>query len=516
LAVGSRDPIRPAPSRLPVGWWIAATVLLCAGGVAPATGAESAGERSPTPNVVLVLADDLGHMDPGVYNPNTVSPTPNIDRLAEQGIRFTDANTPASVCTPTRYAVLTGRYAWRTRLSHGVLAIFDEPLIEPGRVTLPEMMRRRGYRTAAIGKWHLGMNVPTVDGRGFARVVDRHTPTNVDFTAPVQGGPLDHGFDTYFGAQLPRVHAFVRDRHFVGIPRITLGDRPLEVEGWKEAKRGPRQLDAALEFIDRCRAEGRPFFLYFASQQPHPPFVPADTIAGVPVAGTTGGGARADCIKELDLTVGELVRKVDELGLARDTIVLVTSDNGPGRLRPEDARAADTGPLRGEKGGVFEAGHRVPLVVRWGDGTPSGSVIAPGRVSDEIVSVQDVMATVADVLGVSPGSDAAEDSESFLPLLRGEASARAVRDDLVIQGVNGQFAIREGRWKLVVPLDSVAVGADPRAPLPLTGELFDLASDPGERVDRAGDEPDRVRQLATRLNEIRRRGFSARRLPRTP
>ncbi|GJM44933.1 MAG: arylsulfatase [Gemmatimonadota bacterium] len=457
-----------------------------------------------TPNIVIILADDLGYSEPSIYYPDTVSPTPNLDRLAEQGIRFMDAHSPSSVCSPTRYALLTGRYAWRTRLKHGVLSTFSEPLIERDRVTLPEILKSCGYRTAAIGKWHLGLNVPELNGDGFVRPDDPEKAlAKVDFSAPMQDGPLDHGFDTYFGAQLRGVRRYVRDRHFVEVPEAE--------EEWSFQQRGPRYLAAALEFLDECQLQDpeRPFFLYFGSESPHAPYAPADSLAGVAIAGTSPAGPRADAIKELDVTIGALVGRIDELGLARNTLVIVTSDNGPPKSAMIHRGAAPHG-LRGSKGGVQEASHRVPLVARWGDGTAAGSTIAPGSESFELVGLQDIVATVSEVVGVPLGPDSAEDSQSFYGALLQETPERPTRTDVIVHGAHGEFGIRTADWKFVVDFDSVAVGPDATAPLPVTGQLFDLRSDPAESVDKSGDHPDLSRSLAETLNRQRREGRSVR------
>ncbi len=493
------------------------------------------------PNVILLLADDLGWGDLRVYDRSSVNPTPNIDRLARQGIRFTDAHSPSSVCTPTRYGILTGRYAWRTRLESRVLRYFDPPLIETGRLTLPEMLRRRGYATAAIGKWHLGLNVPAKDGSGFARMDGRHLPPDPDFTAPIQGGPLDLGFDSYFGAQLARVRAFVRDRHFIGKPVPDPARARFLVAGWDESQKGPIQLAEAEAVIERLLAGDpeRPFFLYFAVQYPHRPYVPAAQIADVPVAGTSGAGPRGDLVVELDAVLGQLVKRLEVLGIARDTLIILTSDNGAeaGAETGADAGGAETGAeagaepgaevagghdptggWRGEKGSPWEGGHRIPFIARWGDGTAAGSVIPPSSVSGQLIGLQDLMATVADLIGEPLPPDAAEDSESFLSALvppegkqgaPGRQGAEPIRRHIVHHSVRGRFAIRRGDWKLFLGRPPAPGGPAGRR---AGARLYNLTEDPREVNDLFRDHPEVVAQLTALLDRDRQSGHSASRL----
>ena len=465
-------------------------------------------EGSRPPNIILLLADDLGQGDLRAYDPNSRIPTPNIDRLAEQGVRFTDAHSPSAVCTPTRYSILTGRYAWRTRLKSRVLKPFDPPLIETDRLTLPALLRHRGYATAAIGKWHLGMNLPTIDGSGFARMQGRQMPRDADFSAAIQGGPLDRGFDTYFGAQLVRARGFVRNRHFVNPLILRPAGRRAQAADWDETQKGPIQLTEALAQIDRFQASdpSRPFFLYFATQVPHTPYVPATQIAGAPVAGTSGAGPRGDLVVELDATLGQLVQRLEELGIADDTLIILTSDNGP-EVVGETHGHDPAGGWRGEKGDLWEGGHRVPFIARWGDGTEDGSVIAPGGVNDQLIGLQDLMATVAGLVMAPLSPDDAEDSASFLPALLGKPSAQPPREHLVHHSAKGHFAIRRGDWKLIrgrpVATDDAVRWTE--------SALFNLTTDPREMTNLYQDHPEIVAELTILLNRDLRAGRSAQR-----
>ncbi len=466
------------------------------------------------PNIVLVLADDLGWGDLRAYDPESVIPTPNIDRLAEQGMRFTDAHSPSSVCTPTRYGILTGRYAWRTRLRRRVLRYFDPPLIEASRLTLPGLLRGRGYATAAIGKWHLGLNVPATGGSGFARMNGRQMPYDPDFTAAIQGGPPDLGFDTYFGAQDSRVKAFVRDRHFLDTPVRGPAGTSFASPGWVESQKGPIQLSEAVGWIERLHTgdPNRPFFLYFASQSPHTPYSPPVSIAGMPVAGTSGAGARGDLVVELDVTLGQLVSRLNDFGMARNTLIILTSDNGAetrSRVVGEAYGHDPTGGWRGGKRSLWEAGHRVPFIARWGDGTAAGSVIPPGSVSHQLIGLQDLMATIADLMGEPMPPDAAEDSESFLPALLRRRGTEPIRRHIVHHSPRRQFAFRRGDWKLIY--------GDPTPPGDTTmrrpgSQLFNLAEDPREVTDVYRDHPKIVAQLSALLEDDYQSGHSAGRL----
>ena len=468
---------------------ILAAVLLVAS-LAPS--ALAGGSRPERPNIVIVLADDLGVGDLACYTPACEIPTPSIDRMAVEGVRFTDAHSPASVCTPTRYAIQTGRYGWRTRLQRGVLALFDPPLIEPERVTLPELLRDAGYATGAFGKWHLGLDFATTDG-GIARMDGDRAPDNVDLKATVLGGPLEHGYDVYFGAQQRLLGAFLENRHVVGEPRALFSGRGYKIRGWKEADRGPAQWERVHRFVREQADADRPFFVYYAVPYPHVPYSPADSLAGRPVAGVSGMSARADLVVELDVTIGALMDLFEELDLSRETWLVLASDNGGTRhLYDDDAAEAHdpAGGYRGRKGEIWEAGHRIPLIVRWGDGSDD-SPAPPGRVTDHLVGLQDLYRTVAEATGCSVPYGEGGDSVSFLSVVTGKEVP--ARPPLVLHSVSGRFALRDGRWKLVMP--------EPGTDDPV--ELYDLQEDPFEEHDRAAERPETVERLRALLEAER-------------
>ena len=454
------------------------------------------------PNIVIILADDLGYGSLNSYGADEeLIRTPNIDRLAREGRHFTDANAPSSVCTPTRYGLLTGRYCWRTSLRHGVLGITSPSHIEPSRPTIASLLKSVGYRTAAIGKWHLGYGA----GR-------------TDYTKPLDPGPLDIGFDYHFG--VPQNHGdatgiYVRNRKAVGL-------RSSRVEPFGKTPYGrqflgfdaPHRIDEnvmdeltteAVEWLRKQDPE-TPFFLYFAPVAIHFPYTPSEETKGA-----SGIGAYGDWIHELDLSVGRVVHALNEFRLADDSLLIFTSDNGGvlltegGRPEAEAYRAGlrVNGEWRGRKHSIYEGGFRVPFIVRWPDKVPARTESA------ETISLVDMFATVAAVVGESlpPAEEVAEDSFNVLPALLGQSSTRPLRPSMIIHSVDGNFAIREGRWKYVEGKASPTVRRVSR-PDELGRQLYDLLDDPAERVNQVGAHPGIAERLASLLEAHRSQGHS--------
>ncbi len=470
------------------------------------------------PNIVFLMADDMGYGDVGAYNSASKIPTPNLDRLAAGGIRFTDAHSSSPSCTPTRYTIMTGRYNWRA--GHvGNANYFDAPLIDSGRMTVASMLQAQGYATAAIGKWHVGLNVRRLDGT-FVRSRRGQLPdvNEVDWAAPVGGSPVEYGFDYYFGeggsgSLGPQV--FLENRNYTATPVLT--NRGIRAPGWNESLQESIQLDKALEYIDDHQSANEasgtqsPFFMYYASGSPHVPWTPGP-IDGVPFSGASNAGRRGNEVAQFDAIVGQLVDKLEDLGIADDTLIIVTSDNGPhlnGDGTGNTFGHASAGDLRGKKLDLWEGGHRVPFIARWGDGTMDGSVIPPGLVSDEVVGLQDLMATVADLIGAELPTDAAEDSESILAALLGEQLDGPVRNPLIHQAGNGTFAVRDGEWKLIL-------ADDPATPLVELGQLYNLAEDLLETNNLYEQRLDVVARLTGTLHQYHQLGASARRLVGVP
>ncbi len=490
--------------------------------LAPVAALHAADTTPAHPNIVFILADDLGYGDLGCYNKDSKIPTPNLDRLAYEGTRFTDAHAPTSVCTPTRYALLTGRFSWRTRLQRGVLGVWDKPLIAPERLTVASLLKQHGYTTAAIGKWHLGMTWPTKDGQPPSSRTD--PMSNVDFTKPVADGPTTHGFDHYFGTAVPNYppYCFINDDRTVGIPSVPAADGeglfnipgPM-VPGWRLVNILPELTRHAVMWVEGAAKSGKPFFLYLPLTSPHSPVVPAPEFKGRSKAGEYG-----DFVSQTDWTVGQVLDALQRAGVAENTLVIFTSDNGPEVVeikpgaydRMPHYHHYSMGELRGAKRDAWEGGHRVPFIVRW-----PGKIKA-GAVSDETMCHVDFMATVAALLGAKLPADAAPDSVNVLPVLLGESLTKPAREATVHHSINGKFAIRQGDWVLIDAPSGNDNGAhgEPeflKAERGYTkhdqpGELFNLRDDLSERRNHYAEQPDIVRDLKALLEKYKADGRS--------
>ncbi|TWU18461.1 sulfatase family protein [Allorhodopirellula heiligendammensis] len=482
-------------------------------------------QASERPNVVFILADDLGYGDLGCYNPESKIPTPNLDRLAQQGMRFTDAHSPCTVCTPTRYSLLTGQMAFRVPNGGRVFSGAGGPsLIAEGRLTLPELLRDQGYATACFGKWHIGLTFRDEAGQP----IHNGGPDGVkqiDYSRRIEGGPIDHGFDRFFGtACCPTtdwLYAYIEGDRVPVPPTGKLDKSDLPKHAYSIDNRpGQVALDFNLEEVDlkfleksqqflRTQAmtkPDQPFFLFHSAQAVHLPSFPADEFKG-----KTNSGPHGDFIFELDYVVGELMATLEELGIADDTLVMFSSDNGPEvpavyHMR-HDHNHDGARPWRGVKRDNFEGGHRVPLIVRWPGQVPADTT------SDELTSLTDVFATVAEIVDEPLPRDAAEDSFSMLPVLLGEKPSQPIRPYLLAQGFAGQkwLAIRRGKWKYLAHQGSGGnnYATHPQLQeyqLPNTapdapGQLFDLENDPGETTNLALKRPDIARELQSLLDE---------------
>jgi len=474
------------------------------------------GSSRKYPNVIFILADDMGYGDLACQNPQSKIPTPNLDRLAREGMRFTDAHSPSAVCSPTRYGILTGRYCWRSRLKRGVLGPWDKPLIEEGRVTVAQLLRDAGYRTACIGKWHLGWNWPTRDGE---QLDSRSTGTSVDFTKPIGGGPTTVGFDYYFGDDVPNYppYCFIENDRSVGIPtemkpNSMFGHRGVMLEGWKLESVMPTLTKKAVEYVERHTKdpEGRPFFLYFPLTAPHTPIAPVEEFRGKSQAGAYG-----DYVVQVDDSVGEILRALDRSGAADNTLVIFTSDNGsPGRDGTDMSGRINSvrryghnpsRPWRGIKADAWDGGHRVPFIARWPAHIPAG------QVSTELICQVDFMATVAAILGEALPANAGEDSYNLLPVLEGEKLEQPIREAVIHHSGQGLFCVRQGRWKLILGLGAGGFSGPILKPKPgePKGQLYDLQSDPGEKRNLYDEHPEIVQKLTELLERYKRTGRSA-------
>ena len=458
------------------------------------------------PNLVYILADDLGLGDPGCYNPDSKIPTPAMDRLARDGMQFSDAHTPASVCTPTRYGVLTGRYSWRTRLKKWVLRGDDPALIEPGRLTIASMLKQHGYKTAAIGKWHLGFQSPNPKDKKKRKI---------DWSKPLKPGPVTVGFDTFFGiaTSASPPFAFLEDDHLVG--KLTGQAERTEyrrkggtgfhqagpiVPGFKHEDALPMFGEKAVEFIE-SQTPDQPFFLYLALNAPHTPWVPKQEFQGRSKAGYYG-----DYVVAADAVVKQVLDAIDRKKLAENTIVILTSDNGSHWLPSDIEKWKHNANLdcRGQKADIHEGGHRVPFIVRW-----------PGHVrknstSDALICLTDLTATMAHIVGHDLPENAAEDSFDITPVLLEEKGAKG-RDTIVHHSGDGMFSIRQGNWKLIEGLGSGGF-TQPRTIEPKPGgpqgQLYNLAKDPAEKVNLYQKHPEIVARLHKLLQQYKKTGRS--------
>lgn len=479
------------------------------------------------PYIVFIMADDMGYGDVKCYNQASKIPTPNMDQLAEQGIRFTDAHSPSAVCSPTRYGVLTGRYCWRTWLKRGVVGGYTPPLIEPDRLTVASFLKQKGYRTGCFGKWHLGLGWTRKNGfiptwkdaekmwRGSWQDGNPEKGMNVDFTKPVQGGPVDHGFDeAYFTAACSTIDGpftYIHNSYTVGIP-----DKSIFVDenkhpdfrprpGWIDPGFDLKDVDCvftrkAIAFMENSHKDNpeQPFFVYLPLSSPHAPWLPPDFVQG-----KSKEGPRGDLVFLVDWCVGEVCRALDRLEIADRTLIIVTSDNGPRHGREKHQ---SSGFFRGYKSHIWEGGHRVPFIARW-----PGKIRA-GSSSDEMICLTDLMATCAGILNTHLPEEAGPDSYDILPALVGKKGEGPIRDGLVSHSENGTFAIRQGKWKLI--LDSKTSGGwvnpsglppDPKSP----GQLYNLDSDPYEQNDLWNVHPDIVERLTRLLEKYKSEGRSA-------
>ncbi len=473
----------------------------------------SSDEPGQHPNIVLILADDFGIGDIQAHYPENKIATPYLDGLVREGMSFTDAHSPSAVCTPTRYGLLTGRYSWRTRLQEWVLAAYEPPLIAEGRPTLPEALRASGYATALIGKWHLGWEWGGPQPSRMTEVRNGQKTLEWDFTRPIENGPTTRGFDYYFGVDLPNMPPFTfiendtvvvqpteRYRHDTseGVVLPCGFEGSPMAPGWRLRAIVPELTQRAVDKVRELAAGEESFFLLYSMTSPHEPISPSE-----PFRGKSGIAPIADFVMETDWSAGQVIEAVDEAGVADDTIVIFTADNGHSHYTGWDelveAGHMPSGPLRGHKGDVWEGGHRVPLLVRW-----------PGRVeanasSDRLVSLTDVFATCLDAIGADLPLDGAEDSVSFLDAALGAPGAEG-RQSLVSHSNHGEFAYRDGPWKLVFRNASENLGQS--RGLPRVTELYNLESDLAEAVDLAGERADMVEELRARFDEVIARGAS--------
>jgi len=483
-------------------------------------------EKRTLPNIVYILADDMGYGDLACQNPDSKIPTPNLDRLVSEGIRFTDAHSPSAVCSPTRYGILTGRYCWRTRLKKSVLWPWEKPLIDAKRLTVGKLMKAHGYDTACIGKWHLGWDWPTTDGKepvGIGKTNVASSGSNVDFKKAIANGPTTRGFDYYFGTAVPNFppYCFIENEMTVGIPT---GKKPDDMfgspgpilKGWKLEEILPGLERKAVEYIDAKggrinnpafrQTTGKPFFLYVPLTAPHTPIAPARQFRGRSKAGAYG-----DFVCQVDYVAGQIINALERNGLTGNTLVIFTSDNGsPGRDgtnmngKTNSVRRFGHNPsyiYRGIKADAWDGGHRVPFIARW------PGRIKPGSVSDGTICHVDLMATCAAILGYELPPNAGEDSYNILPALTGRNLKKPIREATVHHSGNGMFAIRQGKWKLILGRGSGGWSGRGKPEDPPV-QLYDMSIDVSERINLCKEHPNIVEALTKLLQKYKLQGHS--------
>lgn len=457
------------------------------------------------PNIIYILADDMGYGDVSCLNEHSKICTAHIDRLGREGLSCRDAHASSAVCTPSRYSILTGRYNFRSQLKAGVTGGYSRPLLETGRMTVGSFLQRHGYHTACIGKWHLGLGWPL-------RSADH---TDIDYGEAITDGPTHHGFDAFFGISasldMPPYVYIENDRVTAPPDRETAGEkgkrfyRPGPVAPDFDIEQVlPTLTDRAVRYVRQRAAADEPFFLYFPLPAPHTPILPLPEFQG-----RSGTNAYGDFCLQVDDVVGQLLDVLDEQGIAQNTIIAFTSDNGCSPMADfDELHALGHQPsyvFRGHKADIYEGGHRVPLLIRWPE------VIAPGSATDQTLCLTDLLATCAQIVGDTLPDDAGEDSVSNLPVWRGDALSKPLREATVHTSIDGSLSVRQGRWKLEMCAGSGGWSAPKPGPdcagLPLM-QLYDLDADIGERRNLVSERPDIVAQLREVLTTCIRRGRS--------
>jgi arylsulfatase A len=493
--------------------------LGCAGGLAA---------NSKLPNIVIIYADDLGYGDLSSYNPKAAYKTPRLDRMAAEGVRFTDAHSPSTICSPSRYGLYSGQQVCRT--GRGTRA-FEGPggpsYIKPGELTIGDMLKKQGYRTGVFGKWHVGLTWYDKGGKKLGGGFNNSLLIDYEKSCPLEDGPNRRGFDESFVTPncptTDPLYVYIENGTVVtpasqrhkrdNLPNPGGKWRWDNDEGWmapdyKFVDADLLFYDKTVDFIARHRREhkDKPFFAVFSTQIAHAPVLPASEFNG-----KTKGGARGDFVFELDALTGRLLDEIKRLGIDDDTLVIFNSDNGPETLHTiwmrEDHDHDASGGFRGMKRDGWEGGHRVPFIARWPGRIPAG------QASDQLINTTDIFATLASVVDFKLPDDAAVDSFDMLPALLGTARA-PIRPHMLSQSFRGEFQLRQGNWKYLNHMGSggnnYTRGAMMNYALPETapnaaGQLFDLDRDPGETINLFFAESGKRRELQALLKMLVRK-----------
>jgi len=489
---------------------------------------QAADNTTSKPNILVILADDLGYGDVQCNNPERGKiPTPHIDKLASQGMRFTDGHSSSGVCSPSRYTLLTGRYHWRTKLQNGIVGVFGDPLIAPDRMTTGTLAKQQGYRTACIGKWHLGWDWPVTKEQrpllspsrqpddeaskaekkaaaaGAVATEQQIAAWRDIFSKPIAGGPSTRGFDLYFGTDIPNwpPFCFIENDRTLGIPTEFLpreymlknqaSQQGPALKDWKLEGILPALGDRTIKFIDEAVNKKEPFLIYMPLTSPHTPLA-----VNPEWKDKSKLNLFADFVMETDAVVGRVLDALEKSGAADNTLVIFTADNGCapyiGVKDLEQMGHYPSGPLRGYKADAWEGGHRVPFIVRWPGAVKAGSVCS------QLVYQADLMRTFADVFGVKLPDTAGEDSFSLMPLLKGED--KPIRENAVSASIGGTPALRSGSWKYIPAPGSGGwgTGGDQSQPV----QLYNLADDLGESKNLAAAMPEKVTEMKSLLEKL--------------
>jgi len=481
------------------------------------------------PNIVIIYADDMGYGDLNCQNPNSKIPTTNLDKLASEGMRFTDAHSSSAICSPSRYALLTGTYHWRRK--HGIVGSFGKPFFKDSDITLPQVLKSKGYTTACIGKWHLGWdwefkNKPTGEVMQRGKMQKFYRPMDIDWSKPVTGGPLDRGFDYYFGdgtINFPP-YAWIENDRIIDAPTedMDINNIGFETkEGEWEFRPGPKVKDwnpynvlptlskKSVEWIDK-QEKGQPFFLYFALPSPHAPIIPNDEFDGKSQAGGYG-----DFMVQTDWVVGEVLKALKEKGLEDNTIIIFSADNGTEAYaweRAEKYGHFSMGNFRGLKRDVWEGGHHVPFIIKWPGHVEANST------TNEVISQVDIMATLANITGIELPENAAPDSYDITAVIKGKEYKSPLREATIHNTYRSIWGIRKGDWLYIN--DSTGGHRElPESFKELTGYtdfnteglLFNMLDDSEQRVNLYERYPDKIEEMDSLIQEYRNSGNSIKR-----
>lgn len=468
------------------------------------------------PNIVVILADDLGFGDLQCNNPDAQTTTPNLNRLSQEGLRFVDAHSGSAVCTPTRYGLITGRYAFRSSLKKGVLGGYSPALIEADRFTIADLLKQVGYQTAAIGKWHLGLNWPgqnTVNPQALGDNNNQPSEKTVNIEADLTQGPNDLGFDySYIIPSSLDIPPYIylengkpTDRTMVDIagknePRGVFWRAGKASQSFKLENTLDQLGNKAQEFLTKASKQKSPFFLYLPLTSPHTPWLPGKNFQG-----KSGAGIYGDFVAHTDDVVGRVLATLDRLGLKENTLVIFTSDNGadwkPGDLEKFPKHRANY-IYRGEKSDIWEGGHRVPFLVRW------PAAFKTARAVKQTICLTDLMATFASVTRQSLPANSGQDSFDFSSLLTSKASDKPVRENTIHHSINGLFAIRQGKWKYVAGPGSGGWSKDESATKELPAQLYDLEKDPTETTNLLENQSQTAADLKALLAKQQMQGYT--------